>query len=222
MYASCQQLTSLNLSNNFMLRPEALLPLLQPPQPQPDAGGGASASHTMAGVAESALQCCQQLHLQQHAGEGEEGVPRAGLLLQPEGLQPRLTQLRRQWAEGQEGPAAAAAAAPTPLPLLPCLRTLDVGYCSLPSATLAQVVTRARHLHTLSISGGGVTDSLWPLLHFRPGCGFDNCGGGGAGGGGGPHQLRSLFAVGGLELRQFCLGLAPEAAARQHGLLVEG
>jgi hypothetical protein len=162
LYAACRYLTSLTLSNNYALRPEALLPLFPCHCHTPWAApanttrlalpeAAQAAGHTRTTAAAATKQ----------AMTGPAAAPPAASrrpLLASSGGELQLQRPRQQQQQQQQQP------------LLPELLDLDISYCSLPSHVLAAVVTRAARLSTLAINGcrgGGVTDHLWPLLHCR-------------------------------------------------------
>ncbi|KAI3435021.1 hypothetical protein D9Q98_003073 [Chlorella vulgaris] len=161
LYAACRYLTSLTLSNNYALRPEALLPLFPCHCHTP---GAAPANTTRLALPETAQAAghtrTASAAARKHAlMDGPAAAPPAASrrpLLAGSSGELQLQRPRQQQQQQQ--------------PLLPELLDLDISYCSLPSHVLAAVVTRAARLSTLAINGcrgGGVTDHLWPLLHCR-------------------------------------------------------
>jgi hypothetical protein len=117
----------------------------------------------------------------------------------------------RMHAPNQQLPWGGGAAGSSLPRALPHLRELDVSYCPLPTAALADLLARGTHLETLAINGcGGAAAEVWAGL---------------AAPGAPASALRSLSAVGCKKLRACWLGLAPAGAAdarRQAQLLQAG
>lgn len=229
LYAACPQLTALTLSNNYMLRPEALLPLLD----CRDWGAAAAAHGQAAG---------RQLEAPAASTSAQSQAP-APLL-------PHLRELDISYCSMPEGVLAAVVTRASRL------HSLSINGCRggvtdalWPLLHSRADATTAAGAGSVAASAAGLPSQEAPAVllaspDFR-GCAPEPAGPATSDFGPAadpapavagalppspalqqtacpPHQLRSLSMVGSKEMRCFWLGLAPAAAALSHGLLIAG
>lgn len=219
LYAACPRLTSLTLSNNYMLRPPTLLALLDDGllDAEPHAAsqqGGAQDLSTSSSPA-CVLPALRELDVSYCPIPGPVLAALATRATRLHalaingcrgGVTDALWPLLHARAEGSRPGSAAG-------PLTPPASQEEADGAMAAAAGLGQLAAYRGAAPEPAPAGGHAAEAPAPApqqYHHQPPAGQQQ------------HQLRSLSMVGSKEVRSAWLGLAPAAAAREHGLVPTG